>query len=211
MRCHEIAHRTQRCSGPLPRTSLRRLASLMAAAAERRVRHHNTDGTLPRRRFHAIGHSTRSRVEDKALGRPNPERPAGAVPARGRRDEIGEARGGRQGNRGTRIRRGRDRASGSRAPGVHDPLPDPADGGSRRHPADGLFGRGCGDARARRARAHSSICRVRSSLSYSWRFIGLSAVLIGPVSSSSRVGIVACPARFTEDGPGEGSVFPPPP
>src|SRR5215472_471898 len=42
-------------------------------------------------------------------------------------------------------------------------------------------------------RAHSSICRVRSSLSYSWRFIGLSAVLIGLVSSLSRVRIPASP------------------
>src|SRR6516225_7307291 len=42
-------------------------------------------------------------------------------------------------------------------------------------------------------RAHSSICRVRSSFSYSWRFIGLSVVLIGLVSSSSRVRIPASP------------------
>src|SRR5262245_62233677 len=41
--------------------------------------------------------------------------------------------------------------------------------------------------------AHSSICRVRSSLSYSWRFIGLSAVLIDLVSPSSRVRIPASP------------------
>src|SRR5262249_40800090 len=36
-------------------------------------------------------------------------------------------------------------------------------------------------------RAHSSICRVRSSLSYSWRFIGLSAVRIGRAPSSCRL------------------------
>src|SRR5262245_55764099 len=38
-------------------------------------------------------------------------------------------------------------------------------------------------------KAHSSMCKVRSSFSYSLRFIGLSAVLIGVVSSSPRVGI----------------------
>src|SRR5262249_25039638 len=41
--------------------------------------------------------------------------------------------------------------------------------------------------------AHSSTCRVRSSLLYSWSFIGLSAVFIGLVSSSSRVRIPASP------------------
>jgi hypothetical protein len=56
----------------------------------------------------------------------NHERLAGTIPPRGRRDEIGKARGGRQDNRRTRIRRDRDSASGGRAAGLHDPLPDTA-------------------------------------------------------------------------------------
>src|SRR5262245_17298626 len=59
--------------------------------------------TMPLEKNRHVTGPSFPRIESLALDRLDHERPAGAVSARGRRDEIGEAGRGRQGNRRSRI------------------------------------------------------------------------------------------------------------
>src|SRR5262249_27601480 len=71
-----------------------KLRSPSAPAAYRQgVRQQNTDA-IQEWRLCAIGHSNGSCFQEEALGWTNHQCPAGAVPARGRRDEIGQTTSG---------------------------------------------------------------------------------------------------------------------
>src|SRR5262245_21805821 len=102
------------------------------------------------RKNHASKRSTCSRLDKEALGWNRHQRPAGAVPALGRRHEVGKTAVRRRDNGSARISRERYSRPRDRPDRLHDHLRDPAHRCSGRDLADRLPRRRSRYTRARR-------------------------------------------------------------